>query len=86
MRGAALFVAGPVVGLTLRSVVAQNANKGVVMMNHVGIDVPNIPEAIKYYTEKMGYKEAFRADRAPDPDSCRRPCRESRPASSSRAS
>jgi len=30
------------------------------MMNHVGINVPNIDEAVKYYTEKMGYKEAFR--------------------------
>jgi len=37
-----------------------NANRGVVMMNHVGINVPNIDEAVKYYTEKMGYKEAFR--------------------------
>ena len=62
MRGAALFVAGLVLGLTVQAVVAQNANKGVVMMNHVGINVPSIPEAIKYYTEKMGYKEAFRAN------------------------
>ena len=30
------------------------------MMNHVGINVPNIEEAVKYYTEKMGYREAFR--------------------------
>jgi catechol 2,3-dioxygenase-like lactoylglutathione lyase family enzyme len=30
------------------------------MMNHVGINVPSIPEAITYYTQKMGYKEAFR--------------------------
>jgi catechol 2,3-dioxygenase-like lactoylglutathione lyase family enzyme len=30
------------------------------MMNHVGINVPNIPEAVTYYTRKMGYKEAFR--------------------------
>lgn len=62
MRAAALFVAGLVLGLTVQAVVAQNANKGVVMMNHVGINVPSIPEAIKYYTEKMGYKEAFRAN------------------------
>ena len=62
MRGATLFVAGLIVGLTIQLVVAQNANKGVVMMNHVGINVPSIPEAIKYYTDKMGYKEAFRAN------------------------
>jgi len=63
MRGAALFVAGLVAGLTVQALVAQNAaNKGVVMMNHLGINVPDIPEAITYYTQKMGYKEAFRAN------------------------
>jgi catechol 2,3-dioxygenase-like lactoylglutathione lyase family enzyme len=41
---------------------AQGANSNVVMMNHVGINVPNIPEAITYYTQKMGYKEAFRVN------------------------
>ena len=30
------------------------------MMNHIGISVPNVPEAVTYYTNKMGYKEAFR--------------------------
>jgi len=62
MRGVVLFVAGLVVGLGVQTVVAQNANRGVVMMNHVGINVPSIPEAITYYTDKMGYKEAFRAN------------------------
>jgi catechol 2,3-dioxygenase-like lactoylglutathione lyase family enzyme len=60
MRGAMLFAAGLVVGLAVHVAVAQNANSGVVMMNHVGINVPNIPEAVTYYTEKMGYREAFR--------------------------
>jgi hypothetical protein len=46
MRGVTLFVAGIVVGVTVQAVVAQNASKGVVMMNHVGINVPEIPEAI----------------------------------------
>ena len=32
------------------------------MMNHVAINVPNIAEAITYYTEKMGYREAFRVN------------------------
>ena len=27
---------------------------------HVGVNVANIPEAVTYYTQKMGYKEAFR--------------------------
>jgi len=60
MRGAVLFVAGLITGLAVHVVMAQSANGGVVMMNHVGINVANIPEAITYYTEKMGYREAFR--------------------------
>jgi catechol 2,3-dioxygenase-like lactoylglutathione lyase family enzyme len=55
-----LFVAGLFTGLAVHVALAQNANRGVVMMNHVGINVPNIEEAVTYYTEKMGYKEAFR--------------------------
>src|SRR5206468_4889420 len=60
MRSMMLFVAGLTVGLAVQAVVAQNGNKGVVMMNHVGINVPNIQEAVTYYTDRMGYKEAFR--------------------------
>lgn len=64
MRGAALFVAGLVVGLTMHVAMAQSNGTGVEMMNHVGINVPNIAEAVTYYTEKMGYREAFRANDA----------------------
>lgn len=60
MRSVMLFVAGLTVGLAVQAVVAQSGNQGVVMMNHVGVNVPNIPEAVTYYTQKMGYKEAFR--------------------------
>jgi catechol 2,3-dioxygenase-like lactoylglutathione lyase family enzyme len=60
MRGAMLFAAGLFLGLAVPVVVAQNARGGVVMMNHVGINVPNVAEAVTYYTDKMGYKEAFR--------------------------
>jgi catechol 2,3-dioxygenase-like lactoylglutathione lyase family enzyme len=68
MRGVALFVAGVASGLAISVGVAQNAGSGESTMNHVGINVPNIPEAIRYYTDKMGYREAFRitgADGAP---------------------
>jgi len=34
------------------------------MLNHVGINVPNVADAVKYYSEKMGYREAFRANDA----------------------
>ena len=56
----ALFVAGLTVGLTMQAVLAQGGNRSVVMMNHLGVNVPDIPQAVSYYTEKMGYKEAFR--------------------------
>jgi len=62
MRGVVLFAAGLLVGVAVQVPLAQNAqNRGVVMMNHVGINVPNMNEAITYYTQKMGYTEAFRA-------------------------
>ena len=60
MRGPMLFVAGLFVGLAVSVGMAQNANSNVVRMNHVAINVPDIPEAITYYAEKMGYREAFR--------------------------
>jgi catechol 2,3-dioxygenase-like lactoylglutathione lyase family enzyme len=66
MRGVILFAAGLFVGLAIQvgtaQNVAQNTNSGVVMMNHVGINVSNIPEAVTYYTQKMGYREAFRVN------------------------
>lgn len=62
MRVAMLFAAGLFVGLALQMGIAQNNNGGVVMMNHVGISVPDIPAAVTYYTQKMGYREAFRVN------------------------
>jgi 4-hydroxyphenylpyruvate dioxygenase-like putative hemolysin len=62
MRGAALFAAGLLAGLVIHIAMAQNSNPDVVMMNHVGISVPNIDEAVTYYTRKMGYHEAFRVN------------------------
>ena len=62
MRGAMLFAAGLFVGLSVHVITGQGAGSGVVMMNHVGINVPNIAEAVTYYTQKMGYREAFRVN------------------------
>ena len=64
MRGVMLFAAGLFAGLALQVTTAQNTSSGVVMMNHVGIRVPNIAEAVTYYTQKIGYREAFRANEA----------------------
>src|SRR6266508_2737453 len=64
MRAVMLFVAGLITGLAVHVGLAQGANPGVAMMNHVGISVPNIAEAVTYYSEKMGYREAFRVNDA----------------------
>jgi catechol 2,3-dioxygenase-like lactoylglutathione lyase family enzyme len=62
MRGAMLFAAGLMAGLLFQVGTAQNSNSGVVMMNHVAINVPSIDDAVAYYTQKMGYREAFRVN------------------------
>ena len=60
MRGWMLFVAGILVGLGVQTAVAQNRNAGLVGLNHVGINVPDMDEALAYYTETFGFPEAFR--------------------------
>jgi len=55
-----LFLAGLTVGAAMQAALAQGGNRGVVMMNHLGVNVLDIPQAVSYYTQKMGYKEAFR--------------------------
>ena len=68
MRGLALFVAGVVVGGLAVNALAINAlaqsqtpNHGIVSLNHVAISVPDIDEAVAYYTKTMGFPEAFRS-------------------------
>ena len=61
MRGVFLFIAGIAVGLAVESAVAQNQNRGLVGLNHVGISVPNLDEAVAYYTKTLGFPEAFRS-------------------------
>jgi catechol 2,3-dioxygenase-like lactoylglutathione lyase family enzyme len=53
-----LFAAGLMVGAAIQVPLAQGP--GVEMMNHVAIAVPNVSEAVVHYTQKMGYREAFR--------------------------
>ncbi len=62
MRGVVLFAIGLMVGAAVQVPLAQNQTQGVVRMNHVGIRVPNIEEAIEHYTQNMGYKLAFRTN------------------------
>jgi len=61
MRGLFLFVAGILVGTTVQVVVAQNQNRGIIGLNHVAISVPDLEQAVAYYTKTMGFPEAFRS-------------------------
>ena len=61
MRGFFLFIAGIAVGLAVESAIAQNQNRGIIGLNHVALSVPNIDEAVTYYTKTMGFPEAFRS-------------------------
>ena len=58
MRGAVLFVAGILVGLAVQTTVAQKRTE--VYVNHVGLSVPSVDAALAFYTQKMGFREAFR--------------------------
>ena len=60
MRGLCLFVAGTLAGLAIHVAIAQTQPREIVRVNHVGISVPDIDEAIEYYTETLGFPEAFR--------------------------
>jgi catechol 2,3-dioxygenase-like lactoylglutathione lyase family enzyme len=60
MRRLLFFVAGILAGLAIRAATAQSANRGIVGLNHVGISVPNLDQAVAYYTKTMGFPEAFR--------------------------
>jgi len=60
MRGLYIFVAGLLFGLVVQMAIAQNQNSGIVGLNHVAISVPDLEQAVTYYTETMGFPEAFR--------------------------
>jgi len=60
MRSVLLFVSGVLVALGVQVLIAQSPNRGIVGLNHVGINVPNLDEAVTYYTKTLGFPEAFR--------------------------
>ena len=60
MRSVLLFVSGIVVALGVQALIAQSPNRGIAGMNHVGINVPNLDQAVEYYTKTLGFPEAFR--------------------------
>jgi catechol 2,3-dioxygenase-like lactoylglutathione lyase family enzyme len=60
MRGLLLFIGGIAVGLAVQMAIAQSQNRDIVGVNHVGIAVPDLDEAVTYYTETLGFPEVFR--------------------------
>src|ERR1051325_10923976 len=65
MRACMLFVTGLLVGVALTSAAAQSSkspNRGLVGVNHIGMNVPNLDEAVAYYTKTLGFPEAFRVN------------------------
>ena len=58
MRAVSLFVAGILVGLAVQTGIAQKRTD--VYVNHVGLSVPSVADALAFYTQKMGFREAFR--------------------------
>jgi catechol 2,3-dioxygenase-like lactoylglutathione lyase family enzyme len=66
MRACMLFFTGLLVGVGLHTVAAQSPNntpnKGLVQVNHIGMNVPNLDEAVAFYTKTMGFPEAFRVN------------------------
>jgi lactoylglutathione lyase len=66
IRSVTIFVAGIIAGtLLMQSVAAQQTLATGHRLNHVGISVSNFDESLKFYTQVMGFKEAYRF---PSPD------------------
>jgi catechol 2,3-dioxygenase-like lactoylglutathione lyase family enzyme len=60
MRTSIVFVVGVLLGSVLTPLVAQSPKlAGENYLNHVGMAVDNFDEAFAFYTQKMGFREAF---------------------------
>ena len=60
MRTSVGFFTGVLLGTAIATGFAQsNRLSGENYVNHVGMAVENFDEAFKFYTEKMGFREAF---------------------------
>ncbi len=62
MRSICLFVSGLLLGAGIHMSIAQTQNGGIVGVNHVGIAFDDLDAAIEYYTETLGFPEAFRME------------------------
>jgi len=61
MRGFFLFLTGILVGTAIHTTVGQaQLSQPPVRLNHVAISVPDVADAVKYYGEKLGFREVVR--------------------------
>ncbi len=59
MRIILVFAVGILVGSAMQSTIAQSPRPNL-RLNHVGISVKDLPEALKFYQEKLGFTEVVR--------------------------
>ena len=61
MRGLLLFVSGVLVVVAIQTTGAQAPpSQPAVRLNHVAVTVKDLPEALKFYQEKLGFREVVR--------------------------
>jgi catechol 2,3-dioxygenase-like lactoylglutathione lyase family enzyme len=60
MRGILLFLSGILVGTILQTTGQGQVSQPSVRLNHVAISVPDVGDALKYYGEKLGFREVVR--------------------------
>src|SRR5262245_51558713 len=61
----ACLLAGVIAYATLRLSLGATDSPPPVRLNHVGISVANFDEALDFYTNKMGFRQAFTIPNAP---------------------
>ena len=59
MRTTMAVLIGVLAGAVVTTVAQSNRLAGLNGVNHVGISVENFDEALAFYTQKMGFQEAF---------------------------
>ncbi|HVG71512.1 MAG TPA: VOC family protein [Vicinamibacterales bacterium] len=60
MRNPTIFLVGVLAGAAIATTMAQSDRlPGDNYVNHIAISVPNFDEALAFYTQKMGFREAF---------------------------
>jgi catechol 2,3-dioxygenase-like lactoylglutathione lyase family enzyme len=67
MRGLVLFFVGVLVGAAVMQPTAAQEKKTGLRLNHVGIAVTNVQQAIDFYTKIMGFRVAFNTGRNGQP-------------------